>query len=116
MGGVALKAFDHAKKALHEIIGNAFKFSKKGTTVTINARHKNNVYVVSVSNYGRGMTAKQIANVKVNNQFERHIYEQQGVGLGLIIARTILEIYDGELIIDSDPDALTTVHMVFQLA
>lgn len=114
-GVAAHISFDHAKKALEEIISNAFKFSSDGTPVTIHARIDNERYVVSVSNHGRGMTAEQIANIKVNNQFERDIYEQQGVGLGLVIARQILEIYGGELIIESEPDVLTTVHMVLQL-
>lgn len=109
-------SFDHAKKALTEIFGNAFKFSSKGSPVTIIAKLEDDRYMVSVSNEGRGLTADQIANIKVNHQFEREKYEQQGAGLGLVLSRTILELYDGQLTVESEPDVLTTVRMVFQLA
>ena len=108
--------FDHGKKLISEILSNAFKFSQKGTPITVCARIENDNYVISVTNQGRGMTSDQITNIKANNQFERDKFEQQGAGLGLVIAQKILEIYSGKLIIESEPDVNTTVHMVIQLA
>lgn len=108
--------FDHAKKLVSEIFSNAFKFSKQGMPVSIVGRIQDGTYVVSVTNQGRTMSQAQIDNIKVNHQFEREKYEQQGAGLGLVIAQKVLEIYDGELIIESEPDVSTTVHMVMQLA
>jgi len=107
--------YDHAKKLLSEIFSNAFKFSEKETLVEINARVEGSRYVISVSNHGRGMTQEQIDNINVNNQFERETYEQQGAGLGLVISKHIVEIYEGDLIIESEPDAITSVHIVLQL-
>lgn len=109
-------SFEHAKKILEEIMSNAFKFSPDGTPVTIIGKINNDRYVVSITNHGRGMTAEQIANIKVNNQFERDIYEQQGAGLGLVIAQQILDIHGGDLIIESEPDVTTSVHMVLRMA
>ena len=108
--------FDHGKKLVSEVFSNAFKFSKSGTPVSVFARIEDGCYVISVMNEGRGMTKDQIANINANNQFERAKFEQQGSGLGLGIAQKILEIYDGKLIIESELDVATTVHMVIQLA
>ncbi|MGQ4646657.1 response regulator [Lyngbya aestuarii] len=89
------------KKAVEEIIDNAFKFSKPGTPVLVNSSCYNNTFKLSVTDYGRGMTAKQISNLGAYLQFERKLYEQQGFGLGLTIAQRIIQLHGGELIIES---------------
>lgn len=108
--------FDHAKKLLSEIFSNAFKFSKAGSPVIIQGHVEDNSYVLSVSDKGRGMTQEQIQQVSANNQFERETYEQQGAGLGLVISQHIIAIYEGELIVESEPQAGTTIHIILQLA
>jgi len=64
---------------------------------------------VRIVDRGRGMTPEQISNVGGYVQFERRMYEQQGSGLGLIIAKRLLEIHGGTLTIASQPGSGTSV-------
>ncbi|MBW4591758.1 MAG: response regulator [Brasilonema angustatum HA4187-MV1] len=88
-------------KIIEELIDNAFKFSISGTQVYLTSTSVSNQLMISLTNYGRGMTAAQIAELGAYRQFERQLYEQQGSGLGLIIAKRIVELYGGELCIHS---------------
>ena len=48
-------------------------------------------------------------------QFERKIFEQQGAGLGLIIAKRLTELMGGRVDIESKPGEETTVRVSFSL-
>ena len=48
-------------------------------------------------------------------QFDRKIYEQQGAGLGLTIAKRLTELLGGQLMIDSKPGIETLVHVSFEV-
>jgi two-component system, sensor histidine kinase and response regulator len=100
------------QKIATEIIDNAFKFSEAGTPVTIAIYVENNHFVLSVSDRGRGMTTQQIDSVGAYMQFERRLYEQQGSGLGLIIAKRLTELYGGQLSIESAPNQTTVKVML----
>lgn len=98
-------------QALNELIDNAFKFSKKETPVTITAGTDGDFYQISITNLGKGMSAEQIAEIEAFIQFDRDISEQQGLGLGLTIARRLMEIYGGQMRIESIPDEKTTIRL-----
>ncbi len=99
----------HFTKLIEELVDNGFKFSQSSTPVQITGRVKDNLYEVWVDDQGRGMTAAQIADVGAHMQFERKLHEQQGSGLGLIIAKRLAELYGGSLSIDSVYGSRTTV-------
>ncbi|MBL1177902.1 hybrid sensor histidine kinase/response regulator [Pantanalinema sp. GBBB05] len=101
------------RKVLQELVDNAFKFSKSGQSVQISSRITAETYHIQITNQGRGMTAEQIANLGAYIQFDRKFYEQQGTGLGLTIAKRLLESYGGKLTIHSLPDQETTVQTTF---
>ena len=106
---------DYLKKIVEELVDNAFKFSRPGTTVTVTTAVDNEHYLLAVSDQGRGMKPEQIASVGAYMQFERKLYEQQGSGMGLIIAKRLAEIHRGELHIESIPEQGTTVRVMLPL-
>ncbi len=96
-------------KIIDELLDNAFRFSDPGSIVSVHATCENNLYSVSIEDKGRGMTAEQISGVAALAQFGRDLHEQQGVGLGLAIAKKMTELYSGTFVISSKVGEGTTV-------
>lgn len=96
-------------KVVDELIDNAFKFSNEGTKVSINAELVDGFVKFTIIDKGRGMSTEQINSIGAYIQFERQIYEQQGVGLGLMISKKIVEIHSGTFFIESSNNEGTKV-------
>ena len=99
----------HLARVLEEIVENAFMFSERGTPVTVMLVMENGLCRITVEDRGRGMDREQIESIGGFMQFNRRYHEQQGLGLGLSIAREIASIYGGELNITSTKGRGTTV-------
>ncbi|MBN1286541.1 MAG: response regulator [Anaerolineae bacterium] len=113
---VGAKVFkDSLKKIVTELVDNACKFSKAGTPIQIKVTTDDRVLSFCITDHGRGMTPEQIARVGAYVQFERKLYEQQGIGLGLIIAKRLAELHNGALTIQSVPGRQTTVCVTLPL-
>lgn len=104
------------KKIVSEVVSNAFKFSPPAAPVVVEGKISGATYRLRVSDQGRGMQPEYIAQMGAYMQFERELYEQQGSGLGLIIARRLAEMHGGELTIESVPTQHTTVTVTLPLA
>ena len=104
---------DNFQKIIEEIVDNAFKFSEKGSPVRIVAGVLDQTFSLHVINTGRGMTAAQIAGIGPHVQFEREKYEQQGAGLGLVIAKRLTELNGGSFSMTSTPGEQTKVSVSF---
>ncbi len=96
-------------KIVEELVDNAFKFSKAGTRVIISSSYEESQYAFSVTDAGRGMTTEQISQIGAFVQFERKYYEQQGQGLGLTVAKRLVELHGGVVRIASEYGHSTTV-------
>ncbi len=83
--------------AVAEVVENACTFSKPGTPVEITGAAQAGRYRIEVVDAGPGMTADQCARVGAFVQFERKQREQQGLGLGLAIARSTARLAGGNL-------------------
>lgn len=105
---------EHLKKLAEELIDNAFNFSPAGTPVNLGSRFSPDTtrFILLIENQGRGMTAEQINKVGIFSQFDREKFEQQGLGLGLIIVKQLIEVYDGSITINSDPGGMTSIRVV----
>ena len=103
------------KKIVLELVSNAFKFSQAGQPVHVWARRDDRVYCLDIQDFGRGMSPDQRQQIGAYMQFDRLLHEQQGMGLGLIIARRLTELHYGQFEIDSEPDQGTRVRIAFPL-
>ncbi len=106
---------DNFSKIIFELLDNALKFSHEGSIVKLTVQVANGQFVVAVENEGRGMTPEQLQSIGAYMQFERAVYEQQGLGMGLAIAKRLIELHKGRLYFNSIPDQKTTVYASFLL-
>jgi len=100
---------DYLLKIIDELVQNAFKFSETGSRVTVALSHTPGESTLSVSNWGRGFSTEHINQVGAYMQFDRKLHEQQGLGLGLSIAKRLTELHGGTLDIQSERGARTCV-------
>lgn len=90
-------------KIIHELVENAFTFSTIGTEVKIDLQIIDDEFIeIQIIDSGRGMSEEHLSSVGAMIQFERDVFEQQGIGLGLIIARKIIKLHDGHFEIKSN--------------
>jgi signal transduction histidine kinase len=102
---------ENLKKVFTELLDNAFKFSSVGQPVSVEAFNDGGRLHLRISDQGRGFSPDQIARVGAHMQFDRKYYEQQGAGLGLIIAKRLAELHGGRFAVQSEPLTLTTVSL-----
>jgi signal transduction histidine kinase len=98
---------------LFNLLSNAIGFSEPGQTVTLAALRRAKEVVFKVSDRGRGIPPEILD--KVFDRFESHTVgsRHRGVGLGLSIVRSFVELHGGKIFIDSAPGEGTTVTCIF---
>ena len=91
------------KQVLLNLLSNAIKYNRKNGSVFISCSEcPDNYLKVEVQDTGAGLTRNQMDNLFV--AFERLGAEQtqtQGTGIGLAIARRLIEAMDGEIGVSS---------------
>lgn len=101
VGSIMVDA-DKFKQIFINLIGNAIKYTQKGTVV-VSTKIKEGKVVIKVKDSGIGMSAKQRANLfqkfyRVKSDQTRGIV---GTGLGLWITKQLVEMMKGEITVDS---------------
>ncbi|MFW6078682.1 MAG: ATP-binding protein [Gemmatimonadota bacterium] len=104
---------DHGEimRVLSNLIGNAIKFADEGGRVTVRAEPEpaDRFIRISVSDTGPGIPPDQLSHL-----FERFWKARRkggtGAGLGLAIARGIVEAHGGRIGVESEPGVGSTFH------
>jgi len=96
---------------LVNILSNAIKFTPKDGEVVLRVADKNGCSVIEVTDTGQGIPADQIPTltdpfIRGDIDFDK---TQDGLGLGLSIAKSLADLHDGEIDIQSTVGKGTTV-------
>jgi two-component system sensor histidine kinase/response regulator len=102
-------------KVIGELVDNAFKFSVSGTKIQIKSLKQQQQFSIAIRDYGRGMNENDIQHLGPYMQFDREFYEQQGLGLGFVIAKRLIELHGGKIEVKSMPNKGTLAHVCFPI-
>ena len=105
----------YLEQLLWQVTDNAFKFSTAGAQVMISTAYENGMGTIIIKDNGRGMSEDQIKKIHMFMQFDREQHEQQGLGLGLMIAKRLTEIHGGNIRVSSIQENGTTIFLSFPL-
>ena len=100
---------DYLAKIVDEVVQNAFKFSDSGSPVTVALSDGLGGVTMEITDHGRGFSTEHITKIGAYMQFDRKMHEQQGIGLGLSIAKRLTELHGGTLTISSQRESSTVV-------
>jgi signal transduction histidine kinase len=95
-------------QVLSNVVGNALKFTPSGGRVSVAVRRGSSGAVVTVADTGEGIPAEELP--RIFDRFfqvarEGRAGPRQGAGLGLPIARGIMEAHGGSIRVESDHGA-----------
>ncbi len=97
-------------QVLENILSNAVKFSPKGTLIQVNCEVCKSEVRVKIRDEGIGMTPEHVE--KVFDKFYRVDSSNTaagGLGLGMAVAKSIVEAHDGHIWVESEPGKGTEV-------
>jgi two-component system, OmpR family, sensor histidine kinase ArlS len=108
----------HFEQLLLILLDNAVKYSQQAKQVTILIKEEKRFVTIAVKDYGIGIPKAELEKVflrfyRVDKARSR---EKGGVGLGLAIAKEIIDKYDGQITIDSEVGKGTTVELAIPKA
>lgn len=97
---------DKIKEVLINLIGNSLKFTPTGGSITITLAVDKEHVTVGITDTGVGLTVDQIPKLFKKFSMLRESYSDnatlaQGTGLGLYIAKSIIELHQGTVWVES---------------
>jgi len=104
------------RQILFNLLSNAVGFSSPGQTVRVEVRRSASELTLAVIDHGPGMPEAVAA--RVFDRFESNTLgtRHRGVGLGLSIVRSFVELHGGRVALESAPGAGTRVTCTFPIA
>lgn len=94
-------------QVLSNLLGNAVKYTPEGGTITLGAELLPTEVVISVRDTGPGIPPDDVPHV-FDRYWQAKRSDRRGIGLGLPIAKGLVEAQGGKLWVESEPGRGTT--------
>jgi signal transduction histidine kinase/DNA-binding response OmpR family regulator len=115
---------DKTEKVITNLVSNAFKFSEKGGSVSLQLEFVNPVEenhrqaIIKVTDTGKGMEKNQLD--KIFDRFyqvsDNDTREAEGSGIGLALTRELVELMHGSIGVESTPGRGTSFKVSFPVS
>ncbi|MDR3392793.1 MAG: CHASE2 and HATPase_c domain-containing protein [Sulfuriferula sp.] len=98
------------QRACFNLLTNAVKYSPPDTGIILRLMQDDDSWIIQVEDHGYGIAAEALPRLFTRYQRLRtpEQPETEGVGLGLIISKTVIERHHGEITVTSAPGSGTT--------
>lgn len=107
------------KEALAILIDNAVVYNKEGGEITIEAKREQNRFVLRISNSGIGISREDGERLFRQSFFrtkEAQRVHPSGMGIGLLVAKTIIEAHGGKIRLEEGTQGQTVLSFTLPLA
>jgi K+-sensing histidine kinase KdpD len=94
-------SYEYLLRIMSEITDNALKFSAAGEAVIVTGNKSATHYVFEIIDHGSGFIINSLENIGAFKQFNRKKLEQQGLGIGLHLAKQLVSLNKGSFTIDT---------------
>ncbi|MGZ7031524.1 MAG: ATP-binding protein, partial [Thermoanaerobaculia bacterium] len=102
-------------QVLSNLIGNSMKFTPAGGAIRCRAQRENDAVLFVVSDTGPGIPKEHLADI-FNPYWQAKRAERMGAGLGLPIARGIVESHGGKIWVESENGSGSTFYFTLPVA
>ena len=98
------------------LIGNAVKFCKSGDTINVSSRTHGSSALIDIADSGPGITAEDLPHIFDLYYSASQRHQKTGTGLGLFIAKGIVDAHRGQIRCASEPGVGTTFNITLPLS
>jgi PAS domain S-box-containing protein len=100
-------------QVLGNLVSNAVKYGDAGTEIVVHIAQRGTEVEIAVTNHGRGIPSEDLP--RIFNRFIRAASARRsgvpGLGVGLYIAKELVEAHGGHIWVESTPGKTTTFHL-----
>ena len=90
------------EEAIYNILDNALKYTEPGGKIHIQTERQELFFKISISDTGKGIAPERQAEIFTRFYREPEVHDKPGVGIGLYLARTIMELQKGYIEVQSE--------------
>lgn len=90
------------EEAIYNVLDNALKYTESGGKIHIQAERQELFVKLSISDTGKGIAPERQAEIFTRFYREPEVHDKPGVGIGLYLARTIMELQKGYIAVQSE--------------
>jgi signal transduction histidine kinase len=111
-GGNVVGDFDKLVEMVSGLLGNAIKFSKPLEKITVSLKSSQGTLTLVVKDSGKGISKKDLAAVFDGFYKSAHASYLEGMGVGLLLAKHIIDNHRGKIKITSKENKGTKVEVM----
>lgn len=104
---------DWLAEAVSNLVKNALDHTASGDSIQVTWERLPTVTQIRIEDNGCGIPPEDIFHIFKRFYRSRHAKDTQGLGLGLPLAKAIVEAHEGTISVDSEPGRQTTFTMTF---